>query len=598
MHTTFVAAAALLAGAAFASPLVKRAAPATTNPDWEYLGCTEVQPAITFNDQHDWYRDDVGNNIDDCLAYARALGKPYAATFGPFCEVADFANLPLQLSTSSLCNTPCPGNSEQACGQWTGAQQIYKVKGDGINYSTPATLKKQTQADWEYAGCWDDRYGGLFEWPFVQSYQHKNNLETCFTTAAASDRPLVLLDREMCYGHYELMSVAVQIDDALCQVPCEGNPNEYCGTVNALPLYKRRPAPTVEPTDASWSYSGCYTASSNPAVYPYEFRSDEANTATSCMAYARALGKPYAALYGTYCIATDAMGGNAIASTDSLSCKARCPGAVGEACATIGETVLMYKNEALLPTTTSAPVTSTTTTTATTTTATITASPTPTLSPTKLSTDPEWTYQGCSSDLVDGARALPNQLSISGSRTIEACLAAAKKAGYSVAALSYGQECWAGNSVSPYSKPLDASKCKMVCKDNQSMTCGGSGSLDVYFSTVRPVLAGPSDAELVASAAALGYKYDACYSDLVDNKRSLTKSISNPTKTVEGCLAACKKGGYKVCALSYYSECWVGAELSAASTVLPETSCHFPCADNSLEMCGGNKALGVYRVQA
>ncbi|GAA5999862.1 hypothetical protein JCM10207_005945 [Rhodosporidiobolus poonsookiae] len=349
MHTSFVAAAALLAGVASASPLAKRAVPATNNPDWEYLGCTTVQPDVTFNNLHDWYRDDVSNNIDDCLAYARALGKPYAATFGPFCEVADFANLPLQLSTSSLCNTPCPGNSEQACGQWTGAQQIYKVKGDGINFSTPATLKKQTQADWEYAGCWDDSYGGLFEWPFIQSYQHKNNLETCFTTAAASDRPLVLLDRELCYGDYELMAVGRQVDDGRCKVPCAGNRNEYCGTVNALPMYKRRPAPTVEPTDASWSYSGCYTASSNPAVYPYEFRSDEANSATSCMAYARSLGKPYAALYGTYCIATDKMSPNAVASTDDLSCKTRCPGAVGEACATVGETVLVYKNEALIP---------------------------------------------------------------------------------------------------------------------------------------------------------------------------------------------------------------------------------------------------------
>ncbi|GAA6003230.1 hypothetical protein JCM10207_001812 [Rhodosporidiobolus poonsookiae] len=340
-------------------------------------------------------------------------------------------------------------------------------------------------------------------------------------------------------------------------------------TLVALLAYGVVASPVVAPRDAApapthyvspkYTYAGCYKASPGPFVPKAQLPFDKSSSCLGTVNGQATLW--YAAQSGGLCYAFPTLPSNAVQVDDSF-CATGCTGDMSQTCgggAGSGYWDLYAKVGAE-----------------------------------KATINPDYAYKGCYSDIVDGARSLPNGLSISSDRTIEGCLAAATKAGYSVAALSYGQECWAADALSIYSSPIDAAKCKTLCKDKPSSTCGGSAALQVYYSKSRPVLTGPTNAAFSTYA---GYTYDACYSDLVGNKRSLTKTISNPSKTVEGCLAACQKGGYQVCALSYYSECWVGAELSAASTTLPESSCHFPCAGNPNQMCGGNKALGVWRMQ-
>ncbi|GAA5891595.1 hypothetical protein JCM5296_004269 [Sporobolomyces johnsonii] len=211
----------------------------------------------------------------------------------------------------------------------------------------------------------------------------------------------------------------------------------------------------------------------------------------------------------------------------------------------------------------------------------------------KLTTSSKWTYKGCYSDLVNSARSLPNTLT--SNSTIEGCLAAATAGNYSVFAVSYGGECYAANALSPYSTALAASKCAMTCNSNKNETCGGSASLDVYYSTSLPILTGPTNAQLATFG---NWTYDACYSDLVNNKRSLPLSLANKNQTIEGCLSLAASVGANIAGLSYYSECYFSTtgNISANASVLPDTSCRFPCKGNPNEMCGGNAALSVWRI--
>lgn len=114
--------------------------------------------------------------------------------------------------------------------------------------------------------------------------------------------------------------------------------------------------------------------------------------------------------------------------------------------------------------------------------------------------------KGCWSDLV-ASRSLPIGLTGQSNYTIEGCLAVAAARGYAVAGLSYYGECWAAMGLSYYSTELAASKCTSRCKGNAAETCGGSGALDVYDSTVNKPVQGATNAELATFGP---WTYDAC----------------------------------------------------------------------------------------
>lgn len=57
----------------------------------------------------------------------------------------------------------------------------------------------------------------------------------------------------------------------------------------------------------------------------------------------------------------------------------------------------------------------------------------------------------------------------------------------------------------------------MKCNGNASQTCGGSGALDVYTSTVRNVVTSPKSTDLATWGA---WKYDACASPSLADSRA------------------------------------------------------------------------------
>ncbi|GAA6003238.1 hypothetical protein JCM10207_001819 [Rhodosporidiobolus poonsookiae] len=214
----------------------------------------------------------------------------------------------------------------------------------------------------------------------------------------------------------------------------------------------------------------------------------------------------------------------------------------------------------------------------------------PTISSTKLTSDPNWSYQGCYAKYTSSSKTIPNLLTRNG-WTIESCVTAAASAGYSVASLIGGGECWAANALSSATATLDASACQATCNDNRLETCGGEHGFDVYFSTAKPPVAQTTNGNLATFG---DWKYDACYADLV-NGRTLGATLNNANKTIEGCLNACKASGYNVCGLEWYGECWGSEALSWDAKHLDESKCSTTCSGNSAQTCGGDAALGIWR---
>ncbi|GAA5845914.1 hypothetical protein JCM9279_002422 [Rhodotorula babjevae] len=86
-------------------------------------------------------------------------------------------------------------------------------------------------------------------------------------------------------------------------------------------------------------------------------------------------------------------------------------------------------------------------------------------------------YQGCYSD--SNARTLSQRLSPA-TKTVAACLGAARAAGYSYVGLEYGGECWAGKALASTAKKIDFASCDMVCEGNALNVCGGPNALSLY----------------------------------------------------------------------------------------------------------------------
>ncbi|KAJ7442543.1 WSC domain-containing protein [Mycena galericulata] len=92
-----------------------------------------------------------------------------------------------------------------------------------------------------------------------------------------------------------------------------------------------------------------------------------------------------------------------------------------------------------------------------------------------------WTYQGCFID--DPFRQLQHQKFVTGGMTAEACTSVCKTAGFALAGLEFGGECWCDSFLQGTDQFADSQCTQMVCAGNSTETCGGPDRLQVYLDT-------------------------------------------------------------------------------------------------------------------
>ncbi|KAJ7592865.1 WSC domain-containing protein [Mycena floridula] len=95
-----------------------------------------------------------------------------------------------------------------------------------------------------------------------------------------------------------------------------------------------------------------------------------------------------------------------------------------------------------------------------------------------------WAYQGCFVD--NSVRQLQHQQFVSGGMTVEACTTACTTAGFQLAGLEFGGECWCDSFMKGTKLVSDADCQNMVCSGNSAEYCGASSRLQVYLDTSAP----------------------------------------------------------------------------------------------------------------
>lgn len=242
-----------------------------------------------------------------------------------------------------------------------------------------------------------------------------------------------------------------------CSMACSGDSSQTCGAGNRIAIYSYAP-----PLPTGWSVKGCYTDStSNRALKGYS-TTTSSNTPTSCAVTCASKGYTYAGVeYSTECycsntITTTSATGQLAPSSD---CNMACSGNAAQICGGSGRITIL--------TSSSGTTTTTTTTTSTTTSAT--------------STPTGWSLLGCYQD--GPTRALQGKEVTSSSNSPAFCTSTCAAAGYTLAGVEYGTECYCANTITvsgTVGTIQPNSGCSMPCAGDSTKSCGGGYLLDLY----------------------------------------------------------------------------------------------------------------------
>ncbi|KIM19903.1 hypothetical protein M408DRAFT_170271 [Serendipita vermifera MAFF 305830] len=447
-------------------------APANGGANWVKLGCyiDTVNPralsaATTVSDN--------GMTNAYCQEFCDAHGFSIAGTEWSkecFCGAAIDGNL---LTADSDCDMTCTETPE-VCG---GSARLTVWQNQG----TVTDPNTQTIGDWTGQGCYTDS---------VQNRALPNRkwidgmtVEKCTAACFAENFKYAGLEYgNECYCSNNIITsagVGVPATDG-CDMSCEGNAAQTCGSGNRLNLYSftgtSNPAQigtsnAVQiPSTGDWTLKGCYTDQVNARAIAVRQYVDGAMTVEKCTAKCLSLGYSLSGLeYANECYCSSAIGSSGSPTTDG--CTMPCEGAAStEICGGSDRlTVYEYTGSALGS------------------------------APTVLDSYDDWSSQGCYVDAVN-ARVLTTIATAVAPMTVGNCVDACSAAGYTVAGIEYSSECYCGSALPPVAA---TDGCVMKCDGDSTHTCGGPDRLNVY----QKAVAAPAPAPVPAPPATPATQY-------------------------------------------------------------------------------------------
>lgn len=200
------------------------------------------------------------------------------------------------------------------------------------------------------------------------------------------------------------------------------------------------------------------------------------------------------------------------------------------------------------------------------------------------------TLQGCYSDV--SVATLPYKAYENSSNTIELCTSTCNAAGYSIAGVEAGTQCFCGNALGYAANMVVNTACSSTCAGNSSETCGGGSRINIYSNGTPPQSATPGNPDSVYNA---NYDYLNCYGEATTGRALSAKGYTDPVNmTLESCAAFCS--GYQYFGVEYAQECYCGSCFNAGSAVIASGKCAMTCTGDASEFCGGSYALSVYKL--
>ncbi|KIM21988.1 hypothetical protein M408DRAFT_29080 [Serendipita vermifera MAFF 305830] len=424
----------------------------TRAPDatsWVKLGCyiDTVTPRVL---SAATIVSDTGMTNAYCQEFCDARGFAIAGTEWSkecFCAASIDSSL---LTADGECDMTCTGAPE-VCG---GSARLTIWQNQG----TVTDPNHWTVGDWAGQGCYTDSVQNR-ALP-ARKYIDGMTVEKCTAACFAEDFKYAGLEYgnasfshfiTECYCANDIITsagVGVPATDG-CNMPCEGNAAQACGSGDRLNLYLYTPTsgPVQIPSTGDWTFKGCYTDQVNDRAIAVRQSVDGEMTVEKCTAKCLSLGYSLSGLeYANECYCSNDIGASGSPATDG--CTMPCEGAAStEICGGSDRlTVYEYTGSDLEA------------------------------APTVLDSYNDWNSQGCYIDSVL-ERVLTPMPDAVAPMTVETCVDACLAAGFTVAGVEYASECYCGDDI----PPVDATDgCVMKCDGDAAHLCGGPDRLNVY----------------------------------------------------------------------------------------------------------------------
>lgn len=236
-----------------------------------------------------------------------------------------------------------------------------------------------------------------------------------------------------CYCDNSIRDGRTIVSSNQCSTPCTGDKTQTCGAADRINIYA---AAALSTTSGAWTYTSCYADSVTARILPVTAQIQGVMAKVSietCTATCQSLGYKLAGLeFASECYCGDTL---RTKSKTSSGCDMPCRGNAGQICG--GSNRL------------------------------------------SLYTYTGWSAVGCYTDTVT-RRTLGTRPALSyNTMTIEICQNACAKAGFTLAGLEYGGECYCDNAYHNGGVPVKDG-CTMSCNGDRTKICGGSNRLSVY----------------------------------------------------------------------------------------------------------------------
>lgn len=468
---------------------------------------------------------------DDVLTYQANCPENYPNA-GPLINETVHGNVGTQLpGCITIVDGPEPANiSDVTCDAGVPTPSINSYPAQTpIVYSSPTPGQYFSNAGWQYLSCFQDYYNNYRTMTQTVKQSNALTVESCQTYCAGLNYPYAGLE----YGEYcfcgSTFNSSAPSNMTGCTMMCTGNNTEYCGGPARIAIYSNAAlSPTSSKGSASTSststtsltrttgtsssvlstksststksastsslsmtstsktsqrssssasatspsssstlsrtsssasqatapavgiYVGCATdpSTSARALNASSYTSSGNMTLENCRSYCDGLGYFLSGTeYSTQCFCGNALvnGGTILAS--NATCSMACSNNTAQKCG--GSSRLSVYNSTVV-----------------------------TALPSILPSTQGYTYQGCYSDSTTRTLSGSSYANSTG-MTAETCVKFCSTAGYSLAGIEYGQQCYCANTMTSGALTTD-SQCSSRCAGNRYEYCGGGWRLSVY----------------------------------------------------------------------------------------------------------------------
>lgn len=396
-----------------------------------YVGCYQQNSGPGL--KNGLYYDNA-MTIQMCTSMCKETKQSMAALSGTQCSCGNTWQGGNVLASLS-CNTPCPGNATQVCGQ----SFIASVYNSSVGIVP-------TVATAGYVGCYTDNANRTLG-AYTYSSRDGMSPSSCKATCAGRGYSLAgVQNGGECYCDNKLGGIGTQVPSSQCPAVCSGNSALTCGGSWRLSVYETgTTGNTTTPATQPGRSLGCYQDFNSLTGSNYY---SDYMSANLCLPWCQAKGFAFGGMSGRQCRCGNVSPSIVLARA---TCDLACTGNSTQTCGSSGG---------------SADVWSTATTFA--------ANANPYTTPDSKG------YMGC---WTDGAvRLLTGTVFYSTSLTPASCAASCAGSKYTFAGLQNGNECRCGNTLDPKTVyyRTGESECSKACTGSATTMCGGSYRYNIY----------------------------------------------------------------------------------------------------------------------